>query len=258
MTSAAWSPARRFWARRGWPFAASPTAINRSWTTQTGVVAVCNGEIDNHRELRRWLAERGRPRGTRNRRGGDSRVCISNSARNSSTGSSARLPSPSGTRATGGSSWRAIGPGSARCFTRRAEARSFLPPSWPRWFRTAGCPSTLDQQRPAQVSAVRHFPVAAHAVRRNPQSRARRVDPSSTGRACAENRYWRWKMPETAKQRPSLDNIRRDLPRRGRAAERRGRGLRRLPERRPRFVAGFGGGAVAASARAHQGLHAAL
>ena len=28
--------------------------------SETGVVAVCNGEIDNHRELRRWLAERGR------------------------------------------------------------------------------------------------------------------------------------------------------------------------------------------------------
>ena len=27
----------------------------------SGVVVVCNGEIDNHRELRRWLAERGRP-----------------------------------------------------------------------------------------------------------------------------------------------------------------------------------------------------
>ena len=25
------------------------------------MVAVCNGEIDNHRELRRWLEERGRP-----------------------------------------------------------------------------------------------------------------------------------------------------------------------------------------------------
>jgi asparagine synthase (glutamine-hydrolysing) len=27
----------------------------------TGVIAVCNGEIDNHRELSRWLADRGRP-----------------------------------------------------------------------------------------------------------------------------------------------------------------------------------------------------
>jgi asparagine synthase (glutamine-hydrolysing) len=27
----------------------------------SGVVVVCNGEIDNHKELRRWLAERGRP-----------------------------------------------------------------------------------------------------------------------------------------------------------------------------------------------------
>ena len=27
----------------------------------SGVVAVCNGEIDNHKELRKWLAERGRP-----------------------------------------------------------------------------------------------------------------------------------------------------------------------------------------------------
>jgi asparagine synthase (glutamine-hydrolysing) len=29
--------------------------------TVSGVVAVCNGEIDNHKELRLWLAERGRP-----------------------------------------------------------------------------------------------------------------------------------------------------------------------------------------------------
>jgi asparagine synthase (glutamine-hydrolysing) len=28
---------------------------------QSGVIAVCNGEIDNHHELSRWLAERGRP-----------------------------------------------------------------------------------------------------------------------------------------------------------------------------------------------------
>jgi asparagine synthase (glutamine-hydrolysing) len=28
---------------------------------ETGIVAVCNGEIDNHHELRRWLAVRGRP-----------------------------------------------------------------------------------------------------------------------------------------------------------------------------------------------------
>ena len=28
---------------------------------ESGVVAVCNGEIDNHRELKAWLAERGRP-----------------------------------------------------------------------------------------------------------------------------------------------------------------------------------------------------
>ena len=28
---------------------------------ESGVVAICNGEIDNHHDLRRWLAERGRP-----------------------------------------------------------------------------------------------------------------------------------------------------------------------------------------------------
>ena len=28
---------------------------------ETGVVVVCNGELDNHHELREWLAERGRP-----------------------------------------------------------------------------------------------------------------------------------------------------------------------------------------------------
>jgi asparagine synthase (glutamine-hydrolysing) len=28
---------------------------------KSGVIAVCNGEIDNHHELSRWLAERGRP-----------------------------------------------------------------------------------------------------------------------------------------------------------------------------------------------------
>jgi asparagine synthase (glutamine-hydrolysing) len=29
--------------------------------TTSGVVGVCNGEIDNHKELRKWLADRGRP-----------------------------------------------------------------------------------------------------------------------------------------------------------------------------------------------------
>jgi asparagine synthase (glutamine-hydrolysing) len=29
--------------------------------SESGVIAVCNGEIDNHRELARWLADRGRP-----------------------------------------------------------------------------------------------------------------------------------------------------------------------------------------------------
>jgi asparagine synthase (glutamine-hydrolysing) len=28
---------------------------------QTGIVAICNGELDNHHELRQWLVERGRP-----------------------------------------------------------------------------------------------------------------------------------------------------------------------------------------------------
>jgi len=28
---------------------------------ESGVIAVCNGEIDNHHELRRYLAEQGRP-----------------------------------------------------------------------------------------------------------------------------------------------------------------------------------------------------
>ena len=37
--------------------AASQPMVDR----ETGVLAVCNGEMDNHHELRRWLAERGRP-----------------------------------------------------------------------------------------------------------------------------------------------------------------------------------------------------
>jgi asparagine synthase (glutamine-hydrolysing) len=36
--------------------------INQPMTdAKSGVIAVCNGEIDNHRELARWLADRGRP-----------------------------------------------------------------------------------------------------------------------------------------------------------------------------------------------------
>jgi asparagine synthetase B (glutamine-hydrolysing) len=50
--------------------------------TASGVVAVCNGEIDNHHELRRWLAERGRPV-HRKRTWRSSPVCISNSAKRS-------------------------------------------------------------------------------------------------------------------------------------------------------------------------------
>lgn len=43
-------------AIRGLADANQPIVDNDS-----GVVAICNGEIDNHRELRQWLAERGRP-----------------------------------------------------------------------------------------------------------------------------------------------------------------------------------------------------
>src|SRR6516164_7023273 len=43
-------------AIRGLVDANQPIVDNNS-----GVIAVCNGEIDNHVELRRWLAERGRP-----------------------------------------------------------------------------------------------------------------------------------------------------------------------------------------------------
>lgn len=43
-------------AIRGLTDANQPIVDNDS-----GVTAICNGEIDNHHELRRWLAERGRP-----------------------------------------------------------------------------------------------------------------------------------------------------------------------------------------------------
>ena len=104
----------------------------------SGVLAVCNGEIDNHRELRRWLAERGR-RCNGKRTWRSFPVFISNWAKHLRASSSAHSPLRCGIRATGGSLWHGTAPGNVRCFTRCTGAKSFLPPRSPRWWRTAGC-----------------------------------------------------------------------------------------------------------------------
>ena len=101
---------------------------------QTGVVAACNGEIDNHRELRSWLADRGRqvPAQT------DVAVIPGlylELGEDFEAGWWARSPSPSGIRPRSGFCSRGTGRGSARCSLRRKGVDWFSLPSWPRWFQ---------------------------------------------------------------------------------------------------------------------------
>ena len=113
---------------------------------ESGVIAVCNGEIDNHRDLRRWLAERGRPV----QRATDVAVIPGLYLE-----LERRFRQQDGWRLRGrdvGSAQAAAypGPGPCRanvhCFMRRrGRMRHFSPPKSPPWFRAAGFRLNLDQ-----------------------------------------------------------------------------------------------------------------
>lgn len=85
---------------------------------QTGIVAACNGEIDNHRELRSWLAGRGRPVPA------ETDVAVIPGlylewVKNSPAAWWVRSRSPSGIRPRSGFYWPGTGRGSAHCFSLR-------------------------------------------------------------------------------------------------------------------------------------------
>ncbi len=165
------TPSWRFWARRGWPSAVwTRMSTSRWWTRQNRIIAVCNGEIDNHRELRRWLAERGRPV----HRETDVAVI---------PGLYLELGEAFVSKLVGAFAiavWDARNRRLTLARDRAGERPLFYADAQRRGHfchrdcRAGGSQPVAGEPRSegaAQISSVRNFPLAGHAVRRNPEGR---------------------------------------------------------------------------------------
>jgi asparagine synthase (glutamine-hydrolysing) len=171
----------------------------------SGVVAVCNGEIDNHRELRRWLAERGRPV----ERETDVAVI---------PGLFLELGEEFVNRLVGAFAVAVWDPGASRLILARDRAgeRPLFYTSRPGEIIFATelaalvshnrLPVNLDQHALREYLQFGIFP-SPHTpfaeIHKVAPGELIRFDPSGATRKS----YWRWKMPETAKQRASLDKF---------------------------------------------------
>ena len=146
---------------------------------ESGVMAVCNGEIDNHRELRRWLAERGRPV----RQETDVAVI---------PGLYLELGEAFVSRLVGAFAiavWdprnrrlilRVTAPEKGRCFTRATEVKSSLRRRLPHWSHTAACRSASTRKRCESIFSSESF---FRRTRRSRKSgRSRPANSSSSAR----------------------------------------------------------------------------
>jgi asparagine synthase (glutamine-hydrolysing) len=171
--------------------------------TDSGVVAICNGEIDNHCELRQWLAERGRPV----HRETDVAVI---------PGLYLELGEVFVERLVGAFAVAVWDPRNHRLILARDRAGER-----PLFFTTQGSeiifatemaalvaqhrlPVALDQKALKQYLQFGIFPAPE-----TPFAQIQKLAPSEmiqfdeTG--VRRKSYWRWRVTETAKQPPSLD-----------------------------------------------------
>jgi len=171
----------------------------------TGVVAVCNGEIDNHRELRRWLAERGRPV----QRQTDVAVI---------PGLFLELGEEFVNRLVGAFAVAVWDPGTRRLMLARDRAGErplfYTSRAGEIIFATElaalvshnRLPVNLDQHALHEYLQFGIFP-SPHT----PFERIQKVAPGESIRfdesGVQRKSYWRWRLPETTKQRPSLDTF---------------------------------------------------
>jgi len=170
---------------------------------ETGVMAVCNGEIDNHRELRQWLAGRGRPV----QRATDVGVI---------PGLFLELGEDFVSRIVGAFAVAVWDPRARRLILARDRAGER-----PLFYASLGGETLFATEIAALVSLGR-LPVHLDqgALRKylqfgifpspdTPFAEIRKVAPGETIRidasATRRKRYWRWQIAETTKQPPSLD-----------------------------------------------------
>ena len=170
---------------------------------ESGVIAVCNGEIDNHRELGRWLAERGRPV----RQETDVAVIpglyleFGEAFANRLVGAFAIAVWDPRTRPYPGAR-----PGRGtpavlynepkRNYFRHRDGRLGLPQSLASEPRSGGA---------ARLSSVRYLSLSGDAFQRNPESRAGRMDPVRHG--WVPKNLLALANEETSKQPSSLETF---------------------------------------------------
>ena len=172
---------------------------------ETGVIAVCNGEIDNHRDLRRWLSERGRPV----HRATDVAVI---------PGLFLELDEDFASRMVGAFAVAVWDPRSRRLILARDRAGER-----PLFFASRGDEILFATEIAALVShgrlqtrldqdALRQYlQFGIFASPDTPFAKIRKVAPGETVRIDAagihRKRYWRWRIAETAKRPPSADTF---------------------------------------------------
>ena len=205
-------------------------ATSRWWTPESGVVAVCNGEIDNHHELRRWLAERGRPV----QRETDVAVI---------PGLYLELGEAFVSRLIGAFAIAVWDPRNRRLTLARDRAGER-----PLFYAMNGSEVIFATEIAALVAHSR-LPVSLDqkALRKylqfgifpspdTPFAEIRKVAPGEwiqfDAAGVRRKSYWRWQIHGDGQIAAVARRLRSNVPRRRRPPKRRGRGFRRLPERR--------------------------
>ncbi|MBL9174062.1 MAG: asparagine synthase (glutamine-hydrolyzing) [Verrucomicrobiales bacterium] len=173
--------------------------------TASGVIVVCNGEIDNHRELRRWLEDRGRivPPGS------DVEVL---------PGLYLELGDAFVERLVGAFALAVWDPRTRRALVARDRAgeRPLFFTRRPDGLRFASEIAALlaagDQAATVSSTAIRgYLQFGNFAAPRSPLEGIEKVAPGE--RILLENgslrreRYWRWSITQTEKRTPSLDEF---------------------------------------------------
>ena len=222
----------------------------------SGVVVVCNGEIDNHASLRAWLAARGRPVASAT----DVAVI---------PGLYLELGDSFVERLAGVFAVAIWDPRESRLLLARDRAGErplfYCQANGMVRFATEIAALSVDpslELTPDRSALARYVRFGYFTAPETPFAEVHKVAPGEVvvveqGRV-TRRRYWRWAITTTSETGPDGRRVRRGLPG-GRAAPvRRGGRVRRVPERRAGFLPRRGGREEPGAPPAAPRLHAAL
>src|SRR5258708_2057396 len=173
--------------------------------TASGVVAVCNGEIDNHKELRRWFAERRRPV----KQATDVAV---------SPGMSLELGEAFAEKMVGAFAIAVWDPRDRKLTLVRDRAGErplfFTQTTDNVIFATEIASIVSEGKLPVtfdNAALQRYLQFGLFASPSSPFTNIQKVPPGGIvqidARGIRRSAYWRWKNVETPKQKPSLDGF---------------------------------------------------